>query len=295
MDGRNERLAEAISAASGSPFRLRSAQSVAGGSINSALRLDGETNSYFVKLNRADRLDMFVAEAEGLRELLRPGVVRVPVPLCWGELENQAYLVLEYLPMGRAAGHSLELLGGGLAALHHQTWDWYGWRRDNTIGSTPQINDPTEEWIEFWRRHRLGYQLQLAAQRGLGPAVLRTGEHLLAELEVFFSGYRPAPSLLHGDLWSGNFGATRDGEPVLFDPAVYYGDRETDLAMSELFGGFGPAFYEAYNAAWPLDPGYAVRRDLYNLYHLLNHFNLFGGGYGAQSAAAIERLLREIR
>ena len=117
----------------------------------------------------------------------------------------------------------------------------------------------------------------------------------MAELGALFCGYHPVPSLLHGDLWSGNYGATRDGEPVLFDPAVYYGDRETDLAMSELFGGFGPAFYESYNAVWPLDPGYAIRRDLYNLYHLLNHFNLFGGGYGAQSAAAIERLLREIR
>jgi fructosamine-3-kinase len=148
--------------------------------------------------------------------------------------------------------------------------------------------------VEFWREHRLGYQLGLAEQRG-GPAnLLRKGEQLMQLVPNLFTDYQPRPSLLHGDLWSGNYAVTREGDPIIFDPAVYFGDREADLAMTELFGGFSRRFYQAYNEAWPLDKGYQVRKTFYNLYHILNHFNMFGGGYGGQAERMTEQLLNEL-
>jgi fructosamine-3-kinase len=185
-------------------------------------------------------------------------------------------------------------LGQQLAHLHRASAARFGWHRDNTIGATPQPNPWTESWIEFWRTQRLAFQLQLAARNGHTGGLQRRGEQLLVRLDALLA-HDPARSLLHGDLWGGNAAATAAGEPVLFDPACYYGDRETDLAMTELFGGFAPAFYSEYRAAWPLDAGYGARRDLYNLYHVLNHLNLFGGGYRAQAEGMIERLLSEVR
>jgi len=148
------------------------------------------------------------------------------------------------------------------------------------------------DWIAFYRAWRLRPQFELARHNAAPRGLLRQGERLLERLEAFFPGYHPMPSLLHGDLWGGNHGYA-DGVPVLFDPAVYYGDREVDLAMTELFGGYPADFYAAYREAWPLDPGYRVRKPLYNLYHVLNHFNLFGGGYAAQAEAMVRRLLAE--
>jgi len=188
-------------------------------------------------------------------------------------------------------GATDELLGRQLAALHRVTHTRFGWHRDNTIGSTPQINTQKNDWVTFYREQRLRYQLELAAENGYGGSLQRRGEQLLERLPAFFISYRPRPSLLHGDLWGGNHAALTDGTPVIFDPAVYYGDREADLAMTELFGGFGSGFYSAYRAAWPLDPGYRVRKDLYNLYHVLNHLNLFGGGYRGQAEQMVDRLL----
>jgi fructosamine-3-kinase len=219
--------------------------------------------------------------------------VRVPQPLCSGTAAGQAFLVLEYLEL---RGHGdAALLGTQLAQLHRVPQSRFGWAHDNWIGSTPQPNGWRHQWVAFWREQRLGFQLQLAAQNGYGGALQRDGEALLAGLDAFFDGYVPAPSLLHGDLWGGNHGFLADGSPVIFDPATYVGDRECDLAMSELFGGFAPAFHAAYREAWPLDPGYAARRTLYNLYHVLNHANLFGGGYAAQAARMTAQLLAEIR
>ena len=177
--------------------------------------------------------------------------------------------------------------------MHRTTRPQFGWWRDNTIGSTPQINTEEHDWIAFFREHRLHYQLELTATHG-NTRLLRAGEKLLEALPAFYSDYTPPASLLHGDLWGGNHGQLRDGTPVIFDPAVYYGDREADLAMTELFGGFSFSFYAAYNEAWPLDAGYRVRRELYNLYHVLNHFNLFGGGYAGQAEGMIGRLVSEV-
>ena len=288
----HDAIARAITQATGDVFQISARQPVSGGSINTTEVLEGSGKKFFVKLNAAARLDMFEAETEGLAEIADSKSVRVPQPVCSGTHGGQAFLVLEYLDLGQHSKNSDQLLGRQLAAMHHTTRARFGWRRANTIGSTPQINTPTSDWIEFWREHRLGYQLRLAVQNGCH--ILNQGERLMAELGEFFHSYRPVPSLLHGDLWGGNVGAAGP-QPVIFDPAVYYGDREADLAMTELFGGFSARFYQAYQDTWPLDAGYPVRKTLYNLYHVLNHFNLFGGGYGAQAGRMIDRLLSDLR
>ncbi|UCE88242.1 MAG: fructosamine kinase family protein [Pseudomonadota bacterium] len=287
------RIAQQIAASTGEPFALERDSSAGGGCINSAHRLYGSGRSYFVKLNSDDLLDMFIAEAEGLQEMAAAHAIRVPVPVCYGTDSGQAYLVIENIEFGGRDG--VAALGEQLAALHRCTKDRFGWHRNNTIGATPQINDWNDSWLEFWRAQRLGYQLELAGRRGIGSAVLRQGEQLMDAMDMLFADYQPEASLLHGDLWSGNYAISADGEPVIFDPAVYYGDREADIAMTELFGGFGRSFYATYNNAWPLDVGYKVRKHFYNLYHVLNHFNLFGGGYGSQAQGMLERILGELR
>jgi protein-ribulosamine 3-kinase len=286
-------IARAITQATGEIFRPEGRRGVSGGDINTAEVLEGGGRRYFVKLNDAARLAMFEAESEGLAEITNSKSVRVPQPICHGTHDSHAFLVLEYLDIMHSAGKSEELLGRQLAAMHRSTTSEFGWRRDNTIGSTPQINTAEQDWVTFYREHRLRFQLELAARNSPGGKLLRRGEQLLEKLPVFFANYQPLASLLHGDLWGGNHAARRDGTPVIFDPAVYYGDRETDLAMTELFGGYSQEFYAAYNEAWPLDDGYRVRKHLYSLYHVLNHFNLFGGGYAGQAERMIDKLLSE--
>ena len=283
---------EAAIHAAGEPgFRMRDVRSIGGGCINETWILEGEPCNWFVKLNQASRLDMFEAEAEGLDELAQGSPLRVPRPLTLGTSGQSAFLVVEYIPLGQPA--DVHRLGEGLARQHQTTCAHYGWHRDNTIGATPQVNTRSEDWVRFWQEHRLGFQLRLAADKGHGGRLQKLGERLLAECDAFI-GHAPAASLLHGDLWGGNCSGTGEGEPVIFDPAVYYGDREADLAMTELFGGFGRGFREAYEAVWPLDAGYRVRRTFYNLYHILNHLNLFGGHYGMQAENMMEQLLAEI-
>jgi fructosamine-3-kinase len=286
-------VAEAISAASGVPFAAGPLQPIGGGDINQAFSVQNGPRRYFVKANRVGRLPMLEAEAGALHALAATRTVRVPQPVCTGTAAGQAFLVLEYLDL-RGSGDAA-LLGAQLAALHRLPQARFGWAHDNWIGSTPQPNGWMDDWVGFWRERRLGFQLGLAAQNGHGGALQRDGEALLARLDAFFDGYAPALSLLHGDLWGGNHGYLADGSPAIFDPAVYVGDRECDLAMSELFGGFAPGFHVAYREAWPLDAGYAVRKTLYNLYHILNHANLFGGGYVAQAHRMTLQLLAQIR
>jgi protein-ribulosamine 3-kinase len=237
---------------------------------------------------------MFAAEAAGLNEIAGTRTVRVPRPVCHGVSPAACWIVLEHLELAPGNDRSLRDLGRGLARLHRVTSGRYGWHRENTVGATPQINTWTDDWIAFWRERRLGYQLRLAASRGRSGRLTASGERLLEKLPAFFKDYAPPPSLLHGDLWSGNTGMTESGEPVIYDPAVYYGDREADLAMTELFGGFPPSFYDAYRNEYPPEPGYKTRKHLYNLYHVLNHLNLFGGSYGAQAERMIGQLLAEL-
>ncbi len=235
---------------------------------------------------------MFEAEAAGLEAILNSASLRAPQPLCSGNDHDHAWLVLEFIDLqnhGDAAA-----LGAGLANMHHHTAETFGWIRDNTIGSTPQKNTATGCWVSFWREHRLGYQLNLARKNGYTGSLQSLGEQLLSEFQHFFTDTMPLPSLLHGDLWGGNHAFDTGGQPVIFDPAVYYGDRETDLAMTELFGGFPPDFYAAYRDTWPVEAGYATRRQLYNLYHILNHLNLFGPQYLGQAELIIKGLLAEL-
>lgn len=288
-----DRIAARIRRQTGEGFEVVGWRPVAGGCINQAVVLEGRTHRYFVKLNRRPALAMFEAEAAGLEALLSGSSLRVPRPICSGDDGESAFLALEYIDMRRSTDTSLATLGRGLAVLHQASADCFGWCRDNAIGATPQVNTWTPGWVDFLRRHRLGYQLQRAAGNGLPHSVLESGRRLLDGLDAFFADYAPPPSLLHGDLWGGNACADEQGRPVVYDPAVYFGDREADLAMTELFGGFGRAFYDAYSECWALHPGYGVRKRLYNLYHVLNHFNLFGGGYGAQARAMIHELLAE--
>jgi protein-ribulosamine 3-kinase len=280
-----------IREASGAAFAVESRSAIGGGCINECFRLRGGGREYFVKVNAAASADMFSAEADGLGEIAGSRTVRVPQPVCHGANTTASWLVLEHLELRPGTDGSMRELGRKLAGMHRVTAHEHGWKRDNTIGATPQVNTRSSDWIDFWRGERLGFQLRLAASKGHGGRLATDGNRLLEKLPAFFAGYEPVPSLLHGDLWSGNAAASAGGEPVIFDPAVYYGDREADLAMTELFGGFPPAFYEAYRAEYPLDAGYATRKQLYNLYHVLNHLNLFGGGYRAQAERMIGQLL----
>lgn len=285
-------LCQHLSESLGQPFEFKHYSAMGGGCINQAYRLEGKAGqTYFVKFNQGRYEAMFTAEADGLQALAAAQVITVPQPHCYGVVGDMAFLVLDYLPLdGRG---SASKMGEQLAALHRVTHDAFGWAQDNFIGTSPQPNGFKADWVTFWQTQRLGFQLRLAANNGYGGRLQREGERLQADLGGLFDT-SPAASLLHGDLWGGN-SAFADGKPVIFDPAVYYGDREADLAMTELFGGFGANFYHAYQNAYPLDAGYATRKTLYNLYHILNHLNLFGGGYLGQAETMISRLLSELR
>ena len=283
-------LEAAVSAAFGEDRSISRVSPASGGCIHDTYVVDSGSERLFIKTNRAELGDAFAAEADGLEALIGAGM-RAPRPLSQGLAEHRAFLAMEYLEL-RSRGDWVRM-GHALAAMHKEMAAPFGWRRDNYIGATPQSNPARDDWITFWRDARMLPQLKLAERNGLGPALIDSGMKLAETLPKLLGGRRPAASLLHGDLWSGNAAFLPDGSPVLFDPAVYFGDREADLAMTELFGGFPSDFYAAYAEAWPLDAGYALRREIYNLYHVLNHANLFGGGYAAQARTLIGRLLSE--
>lgn len=275
-------------------FKPETITQISGGSINSAFSLKSPEKSYFVKLNRSDLMPMFEAETAGLEELANTKTVKVPSVIVCGKTKTHAFLVLEYISFCQSTKTSDRILGQQMAYLHHLNQPYFGWHRDNTIGCSEQKNTNTKNWLSFWREHRLGFQLQLAAKNGYGGRLQTSGEQLLIKMDGLFANYQPKPSLLHGDLWSGNVAVDLKGHPVIFDPACYFGDREADLAMTELFGGFTDDFYSAYQSIYPLDPGYNTRKAFYNLYHILNHLNLFGGGYLRQSENIITMLLADL-
>ncbi len=283
-------IAQQISAQTGLPFSPQERRSVTGGCINQAYRLSDGQRAFFVKVNQASRVAMFEAEALGLGEIHQSQTIRVPQPICWGTEAGQAYLVLEWLDLGTQGESAWRSMGEQLAALHRVGCDrGFGWHQANTIGTTPQPNPWTTDWFEFYQEQRLRHQFRLAGRRG--GSFPRQHELFMA-LPDLLGDHTPQPALVHGDLWSGNAAVTVAGQPVILDPAPYYGDREVDLAMTELFGGFPTAFYEGYNAVYPLPEGYSRRQALYNLYHILNHFNLFGGSYQAQTNRMVDQLLR---
>lgn len=265
-----------------------------GGDINAAYHLETKSVSWFIKLNHADFSDMFTAEAAGLAELEALQQVRTPKVVLFGTHQQQTFLLLEYIELTGLSNDSAASFGQQLARLHRHPQDYFGWHCNNTIGTTPQHNEPVTDWPSFWQQQRLGKQLQFAAHHGYRGTLQSSGMRLLEQVPAFFTTYRPEPSLLHGDLWGGNVGKDKQGKPVMFDPACYYGDREADIAMTELFGGFSQSFYTAYQGEFALDAGYKTRKKLYNLYHILNHLNLFGGGYLNQAESLISQLLAEI-
>lgn len=264
-----------------------------GGDINHAALLRSGSTNWFLKYHQNAPDGMFEAEASALTEIADQACIRVPAPIAYGDIDNTAWLVLEHLEL--SASGSAGLLGEQLAAMHAVTRRYFGWHRDNYIGSTPQYNTRCPEWTGFWRDHRLRPQFDMARAAGHGSRLYAKGENLLENLDKFMDDRQPAASLLHGDLWGGNKAFTPAGQPVIFDPASYYGDRETDIAMTELFGGFEPAFYSAYQACAPLPDGYRLRKELYNLYHLLNHLNLFGSGYLSRCENIIDTLMANVR
>jgi fructosamine-3-kinase len=265
---------------------------LSGGNINQAFRLFNAKRQFFAKFNRAELLPMFEAEKIGLDEIRRSQSIRVPQVFATGVDGDRAFIVMEYIELGGPADS--ERLAIQLAAMHGCYHRQFGFHCDNTIGSTLQPNPFSDNWVEFWQQHRLGIQLSVGARGGFDVALLDAGQRLNENMGKFFQGYEPKPSLLHGDLWSGNMGSDSAGNPVVYDPACYYGDHEADLAMMELFGNPGPRFFSLYDEIFAIDDAYPLRRDLYNLYHLLNHANLFGGGYAGQSLALIKRLLAQV-
>jgi fructosamine-3-kinase len=282
-------IAEQLSQTTGKTFQEPQRRPVGGGSVNQAYALTSGSQSYFVKINQATRIAMFEAEALGLKQIASTRTIRVPKPICWGTVDGSAYIVLEWLDLGYGTHRAWEEMGQNLAAMHRVGSDrGFGWDQQNTIGFMPQVNPWTGNWTKFFVEQRIGYQFQLAQRRG---GNFPNQERLLAAIPELLAGHNPQPSLVHGDLWSGNAAVTKLEEPVILDPATYFGDREVDLAMTELFGGFPNEFYRAYNKAFPLEPGYERRKTLYNLYHILNHFNQFGGSYEGQANRMIASLL----
>ena len=283
---------QAISESTGCTFRNCSSSFIGGGCINQTSMITGEDGrEYFIKKNQSSFLPFFEAEAQALTEISKTETARVPGVIAHGMDNRQAFLVLEYIEEGRNSSNGQVNLGTQLARLHRVSQPYFGWSTDNCIGATPQPNPRSDNWPAFYRDHRLAHQFDLAANKG---RKFEGAQKLLDSIESFFSPYTPHPSLLHGDLWGGNAGYDIEGEPFIFDPASYYGDREADLAFTYMFGGFSSAFYDAYEKEYPVDSGFRQRRTLYNLYHELNHFNLFGGGYANSAQSSINELLKTL-
>jgi len=258
------------------------------------LELDGR--SFFVKSMAGYQADPLDAEADGLRRLTDAAgagsqAIRIPAVHGLVDVDHQRFLVLDWLDLKGLSAAGAARLGRQLACLHRDARAAaFGLERDNWIGATPQINTPTEDWTAFLFEHRLGALIDRLVDSGAAFSFDMV-DSLHEAWTGRFAGCRPVPSLLHGDLWSGNAAMLADGTPVVYDPAVHYGDRECDLAMAALFGGFGREFFDAYQVTWPLEPGWERRREFYQLYHVLNHTLLFGGGYLSDARRRIERLL----
>ena len=285
-------VAEAISEATGSSFEPSGSSSIGGGCISRATRITGtDGRSFFLKQNDLDFHDFFEAEAEALKEIEATSTVTVPEVIASGVTGQSSFLALSFMEEGTDSPASQAELGTQLARLHQIEQPFFGWHRDNCIGATPQPNPRCDDWVPFYTEHRLAHQFDLAQRKGQR---FPGSSDLLESIPAFFADYSPTPALLHGDLWGGNASCDKRGTPFLYDPASYYGDRETDLAFTYMFGGFSNAFYQAYDSVYPLDPGFKIRKILYNLYHELNHYNLFGGGYASSAQSSIQQLLDQL-
>ncbi|WP_019557405.1 fructosamine kinase family protein [Thiomicrorhabdus arctica] len=282
-----------------SPIQIQSAQVVSGGDIHQAYQLHAAGKDYFLKLNHHQYLPLFETERHSLNAIRHSKSITCPQPFATGTYNDQAWLLMAFIDLAPSKQPSDEVQRGrALAQMHHQInrdIKPFGWFENNFIGLNQQHNHWHMDWIEFYGQQRLKPQLELATLRNAPTSLYPLGMELIDQLPFWFKDYSPEASLLHGDLWGGNSAFDTVGEPIFYDPACYYGDRETDLAMTELFGGFTPDFYTGYNALYPLHAGYQSRKPLYNLYHILNHFNLFGGRYAQQAEKIIDQLLKTVQ
>lgn len=273
----DEFLQEVLTASLGDGIRLRRSSFVVGGCINNTLKLDTSAGYFFLKW-KANEHDLFEKEKLGLELLHSKSTLQIPEVIKCGEIQEKNYLLLEWIEKAVPSSNFWENFGHGLAQQNRASSDSFGLDHDNHIGRLHQSNAPKKDWVTFFIENRIEPQLGLAESNGLAPASLRTQfDELYKDLPSIFP--QEPPSLLHGDLWSGNFMIGPHGEACIFDPAVYYGHREMELAFTQMFGGFDVRFYEAYNEAWPLTSGFKNRVDIYNLYPLLVHLNLFGSSY----------------
>jgi len=260
---------------------VKKTESLSGGCISNAYKVTFEDNlSCLIKINEHSPADMFIKEAHGLQELRKANAIKVPEVL----LFDAEFILLEFINSASNQKYFYEEFGRKYALLHKYNADEFGFYENNYIGSTPQININDERtkknWTSFYLSNRLLYQFKLAEKNGYADSRLRDAfMKMVSKIESILEGSDAKPSLLHGDLWSGNYMTDENGDACLIDPAVYYGHREADLAMTKLFGGYPDSFYHAYNEAFPLREGWKYRENIYMLYHVLNHLNLFGSGY----------------
>ncbi|KAG0472720.1 hypothetical protein HPP92_014577 [Vanilla planifolia] len=277
----------------GKATEIRRISSVGGGCINHASRYDTDNGSFFVKTNRKIGPSMFEGEAAGLNAMFNTNSVRVPQPFKYGPLKTGgSFIIMEFIEFGPFRGNQ-SILGRKLAEMHKagKSNKGFGFDVDNTIGSTPQINSWSPDWIDFFSEHRLGYQLKLALKNFGDSDIYEKGIKLINNMKPLFNGAVIEPCLLHGDLWSGNISADKNGNPVILDPACYYGHNEAEFGMSWC-AGFDGSFYSSYFEVMPKLPGFDNRRDLYMLYHYLNHYNLFGYGYRSSAMSIIDNYSR---
>ena len=263
-----------------------------GGSISSAYKAAlSDGTSTFIKVSPQSP-DMFVKEANGLKELQKANAIRIPTVLH----ADKEILILEYLPVSSPSNKKkfFEEFGRQFAQLHKFTSPSFGFSENNYIGSTPQKNMPqSNSWKEFYRTERLLFQFHLAERNGYADSGLRKAYTALEQhIDDIIPDASEPPALLHGDLWSGNYLCVENDIPAIIDPAVYYGHREADLGMTLLFGGFSDSFYDSYNESYPLNKGWEFRMEVYKLYHLFNHLNLFGEGYYGQVVESMRRLVK---
>ncbi len=252
---------------------------VGGGSINESFKINTSEGNLFVKKNSASRFpQMFIKEASGINILAKASEIKVPVVVTHGESERDAFLVLEFIDSGSMKSNFWQDFAIKLGNLHRHSSDFFGLDHNNYIGSLPQINNKHDSWVDFFRDERLSIQVKMARDSGkMNSTDVKLFNNFYSKLNDLFPIEKP--SLVHGDLWSGNFMIDQFGEAVIIDPAVYYGHREMDIAMSMLFGGFNNQFYLNYNNYFPLEEGWEKRIHYCNLYPLMVHVNLFGGGY----------------
>lgn len=282
-------VASAIGAALGRAVRVTGRRALGGGSISGVQRLETDAGAFVVKSHPSPPPGFFAAEAAGLTALRESGT-SLCVPAVVALSEQPQLLVLEDLGSGRPASGFDEALGRGLAELHRRGAERFGFDCQTFCGTTPQPNPWTERWVDFYRDARLAHQVDLARSAGhLSPSESRAAGRLLERLDSLIGEPAEGPALIHGDLWSGNLHVSSAGAPCLIDPSASFSHREAELGMMGLFGGFGPRVYAAYEESFPLEAGWRERNPLYQLYHLLNHLNLFGGGYRSQAMAIVSR------